>query len=1333
MQIEVPHIAVTKDVINDIPSGGTASYTLQLSNASEIDEDVYYRLLVNDESNPNGANLSIDGRPVTDSRIIKIPAGETITKTLQLKQTNLSILEYKNIEIVLASQTQFDPTSTWDVIADTIAVSAFFVPSSSDVTMSLDNTLINSTTGTDLNISFKDFDRNYLGLKAFRLQYKKQGSALWTQYKEYMVNKDDVTENNELLPDGGTVTYKLPMKSFTDGDYLFRVLSVSTYGGNEIIKSSQEISLTKDMQRPRPLGQPEPADGILSIGDELSITFNEPFMNGELNKADNFILTGVLNGATIDHETALRLSGSDLTASTESDINLAGKEFSLDMWVKIDGAGTILSHGNGNTKFTVAVTSDNKLDVNVAGTSYKSTAALPTGKWIFLTLSYGKNGNNYKLTAAIADDSGTQTLINVYDAKEYSGNGQLAVGKKMNGAIHELLLWDTARDITVALLDRSKTKNPSTRHLAGYWKMNEGEGTKITDYSRARHMVMSDESWYLNNENLSVKLNGTSALLLNLSESPHSTGDDYMIEFWMRTSQNTGKAQLIQAAGVGLSLENGLLKLTSDDKIFDASTVSIADNVWHHVALNVLRIGSAAVYVDGERTINTSAQNLGSIATDYMIVGATRTRQNLSYTYSNYFTGNIDEIRVWNATLDATQISTKRKLRLNGDEEGLVAYYPFETKGLDSGNQIITKGYATDLVSGKHQAELVSGGQINYVTEAPALRNKQIETNVSYDFTASDTKIVLSIDEDPAIIEGCYLNLTVRDLRDANGNYSEPVNWTVFVNRNELEWKENELQLTTHVKDQASVTATIVNKGGVQQLWSLSGMPSWLEVSADYGVTNPTAESRITFTVSESTPIGHYEETIYLKGNNGIETPLTVSVTVTGDVPAWNVRANDFEMPMSLISVLRMPGSTADDTGDIVAAFIDGECRGVAHPDYKKRYDTYYVTMDIYGNSTDANKEVTFRAYDASTGTIYPIVEADETVVFNALDLIGRYETPAVLTAVDKIEQSTELKRGWNWFSLYVKADEMNAKTVFDGIADDVVMVKAQSQEEGFIIHENGKWAGSMKELSNSRMYSVKMTNDQIFSLIGDRISSDTQKITIVRGWNWIGYYGSQVISVTDALAGMNPQNGDIIKGQSGVAYYDNFEWNGSLKTLEPGHGYMIMSTTDAERQFSYPSVATSPRRSPLRAFTRSTPSSFNPVDYHEYSGNMVIIAQVVYDGQPAQNVEIGIFADGECRQADYTDENGIIYMTIPGDKQTTLTAKAAINGLVYDIVQSVDYKNDEIIGTPSSPLTLTIITTGINGINADSNDTMYDLQGRKLEDGSHNGIIIKGRKKIIK
>ena len=170
MQIEVPQIDVDQPVVTDIPSGSTATYTLRLSNASETNELLYYRLGLAEETNPNGAMLFIDGTPVTDVRTILIQPHETVTKTLLLKQSDQSILDYDRIGIVFASSSQYYPTYTWDVIADTAFISAHYVPSSSPVSLELSSTLMNTQTGTDLVLTMKDFDRNYRGLKAFRMQ-----------------------------------------------------------------------------------------------------------------------------------------------------------------------------------------------------------------------------------------------------------------------------------------------------------------------------------------------------------------------------------------------------------------------------------------------------------------------------------------------------------------------------------------------------------------------------------------------------------------------------------------------------------------------------------------------------------------------------------------------------------------------------------------------------------------------------------------------------------------------------------------------------------------------------------------------------------------------------------------------------------------------------------------------------------------------------------------------------------------------------------------------------------------------------------------------------------
>ena len=49
------------------------------------------------------------------------------------------------------------------------------------------------------------------------------------------------------------------------------------------------------------------------------------------------------------------------------------------------------------------------------------------------------------------------------------------------GAIHEVALWDEAVEVTNLLAQMYETKMPTTEHLIGYWKFNEGSGSTIVD------------------------------------------------------------------------------------------------------------------------------------------------------------------------------------------------------------------------------------------------------------------------------------------------------------------------------------------------------------------------------------------------------------------------------------------------------------------------------------------------------------------------------------------------------------------------------------------------------------------------------------------------------------------------------------------------------------------------------------------------------------------------------------------------------------------------------------------------------------------------------------
>lgn len=1318
MQIEVPKIDVDVATVTDVPAGQAANYTLRMMNESQTSEDVYYKLMMIDETNPDGAKLTIDGQPLTDGRLIKIPAGETVTKALQLTQTNLGILNYENVGIVLASQSQYDNTSTWEQIADTVYVTAHFAPSSSAVDMSLSRTTINTSAGEKLTISFDKFDRKYLNLKAFRIQYQKQGDTDWTLLREYVVDKKDLTANNQMLPEGSTVSYDLDMHSYSDGKYLFRVVSVCTYGTSEIYNTSKEIALVKDMQKPRALGLPTPTNGVLTAGDDISLTFSENILKGELTKDMNFLVTGVLNGAKVDHATALYLADMAEAAKTEADINLSDKSFAFDLWINAKKSGTILSHGSGASKFAAAINDDGTLTVIVGTDKYTSVNAMPLGKWGYLHIDYERTTPGGLLNAAVANDENTVSLFADTPVAEYTGNGPLAVGQNLGAAIHELCLWDEARSIDESLADRSKTKQPSTRHLIGYWKMNEGEGTAIRDYSRSRNMTAAAESWYINNENKAVKLNGTSHVGVMMAEcSPLST-DDYAVELWMRAGKQDGEAQIMHSGETGLWLNAaGQLRLTSADNTFEASNAPLTDNAWHHVALNVLRNGNAAVYVDGARTLAISARKVGGIAADSLYVGARRGAVDEAtgkHTFDRQLTGQVDELRVWNATMNAELLRTNRKVRLTGKEPGLVAYYPFEKKTLDAYNQTVTNGSDIDLVTGKHTA--VSGKNIAYTDEAPALRTKPTEENVDFTFTASDNKIVIELNEDEAAIDGSTLNFTVREVRDENGNYSEPIRWSAFVNRRQLSWSDNVVTLTKKLGESLAFSVKVVNNGGKQQMWEISGMPSWLTADTDNGTTDPLVQDDVTFTIAKSTPIGTYSQTVYLVGGDAIEVPLTLNLTVTGDEPEWMVDKSDYENTMNMIAQLSILGTPSADTADKLAVFVGDECRGVGRPVYSKHYDSYYVLLDIYGNAADEGTNLSFRAYDASTGMVYTQLECSNgDVAFTKDQIAGTYADPVLLNALDYQEQTTSLTKGWNWMALYVQPDDMSMQTVLAPINAEVTMAKSQT---GFMESTGSEWYGNEIMMNNSEMYKINLSAPATLKVLGRVADPSSRLITVKQGWNWIAYNATSAMSLDEAFAGMQPEDGDVVKAQSCFAVYDGYEWAGTLSLLEPGQGYMLYSVATADRTFAYPSAGQIDKTVKARARRLPPAGYFEPVDYHKYPDNMSLIARVTFDGNELPGAEIGIYAGDECRSHAYTNDAGLAYVTIPGNAKTTLTFKLLYKGKVYTSTTTLDYESDGIVGSTFNPFVINFDTTtgiGTLTVDADENTEWFTVSGQKL------------------
>jgi hypothetical protein len=181
------------------------------------------------------------------------------------------------------------------------------------------------------------------------------------------------------------------------------------------------------------------------------------------------------------------------------------------------------------------------------------------------------------------------------------------------------------------------------------------------------------------------------------------------VQFWYKSNSTSGAHVRIFSTGsagwtsglwLGFASGSSFLMLEMSDGVSTGqvvtSTVSTrGDNNWHH-ATAVLNGGSALLYLDGV------LQNTGNISGEGAMnsSGAVHIGNSYNNESGSYFTGNVDELRVWDKPLCATEILNTKDCELTGTENALVAYYQFNQGIFNSSNSsIATLSGSTSIVN----------------------------------------------------------------------------------------------------------------------------------------------------------------------------------------------------------------------------------------------------------------------------------------------------------------------------------------------------------------------------------------------------------------------------------------------------------------------------------------------------------------------------------------------------------------------------------------------------------------------------------------------------------
>lgn len=1367
LQIEVPEIAVENEFIDNVPSGEPAYVTLYLRNNSAINEDGWFDLIIDDQANQLGAGLKMDGAAIGNGRTILVPAGETLTKILEV--TKGPGLNYDNLQLVLASQCQGDPTGNFPAIADTVSFSVHFTPSCSNVTLKTpaNNWTYNTNMPTEtnsagmeehyMNVQITDFNVNYDNFKSIKLMYKPSSNSdeNWITLMNYFNNEEYYNEavknglNAEMIKseDKGTITYKWHLDDMPDQNYDLCAVTVCNINNVDVENFSPTYSGVKDMYRPRLFGTPQPSNGILTINDDAKITFNESIAGGYLTE-NNFEVTGIKNGTTTDHSVAVEVDGND-TFVSELNRSFRAKDITFEAWVKlpVDQNATFFKHGKDDDQsLSFGITAQRQLTATVNGKVYTSEIITTNDyldNWIHVAMVLDQQEDGVS-TGKLTLYCNFVSYLEVTGVPAYTQTSTYNIANRLNGQIHNIRIWTEARSSGQIQVQSNQLLSGNEENLLSYYPMDEAMGTVLKDKARGLNLAMTGGTWILP-EGRSAVLNGTNSYLkINSGGSIVIDSDnDYTIELWFKGDNTNSDATLLangKADGTDwggsenlffLGFENGVLTYRSNTQNLTGKGNYLDDN-WHHVAVSVNRMTSRAqLYVDGTLTAYADATAYGKIGSAYIYAGVTPLAINgMNNTYVNYFNGSIDDVRFWNLYKNETSVKEGMTTKLDGSEMGLLAYYPFEKHTVTSQNIPVvrfsledakvpaaTATKTPDATAVIGETEFASITESNRLTVEDAfmtsviapVKDKGGVVDLLFDFVVNNDALIVTLKEDAAKIEKTTVTITVSDVRDLNGNsISSPITWTAYIDRNQLKWGEDKISLVKNVDEPLTFTVDAVNKGGYTEDYTISNNPSWMDVEPTNGTLTATKSQAIKFTVDESVNIGTYNEVIYLTNSEGVSEPLNLTLKVNGIKPNWSVNPADYKFNMNVYGKMKINDKFSNDTEDILAAFVNDTCVGIANNQYIKVNDTYYALLTIYSNVASRDS-LDFKMWDASTGTTY-VAMPEKKISFKANSIIGTPVDPVIFSNLDLVQLDIALNNGWTWTSFNVTNKNMeqisNVLKNNKWLAGDEV-----KREDGGVATygtETGWVTDSLRSFDNKGMFMIRSSYAQTLSVIGTPVDvTEEENILTINSvnkdkiavWNYIPYLAQNNLTLNEALAGYEANEGDVIKSQSGFAMYNNnLGWIGSLTYMQPGRGYMLqrVGTTDATLQ--YPSAKTQTNRAATRAI-ESKDEAMEDLGYENsnYSRTMSMVATVAGVEVNEDDV-LKAYVNGELRGESpiiCSDENEkpLFYLSIAGNIPENIDVTIERNGKIIAAASgTATFDADKVEGSFETPVVITFV-----------------------------------------
>ena len=245
---------------------------------------------------------------------------------------------------------------------------------------------------------------------------------------------------------------------------------------------------------------------------------------------------------------------------------------------------------------------------------------------------------------------------------------------------------------------------------------------------------------------------------------------------------------------------------------------------------------------------------------------------------------------------------------------------------------------------------------------------------------------------------------------------------------------------------------------------------------------------------------------------------------------------------------------------------IEGVTVTVQNHDINNSQVTTHSVGDFHRPIKGGTYTLAFTKEGYDTKTVNVTVVDNQRANLDTIFLISEGST---------LTQTSELAAGWNLWTPNVDLDgDILLSELKLALGSNGIRITAQNGKFLSYNSSTNKWTGTLTTIDVGSMYKINMANSCEISLNGPTIDPATHSVTIYPGNNWIGFFGTESMSITQALADYTPTQGDRIIFNNKFSFFNGTKWIGTIAELVPGNGYIYKSNATTTMSLTFPSTS---------------------------------------------------------------------------------------------------------------------------------------------------------------